>query len=149
MRAAASTISTASHNSTASMQVFAIQEQLADAKERNIQLTARNESRQMSWHAMPFYGLLRHSTAFYGILRPSMAFYTSAKGQLNNLCRIAIHQITLPTMALGRSTKHLLSLSFPVLVQLFPGQRYLWAVCKDFNFHLMSKMGQLDYQFSK
>ena len=40
--AAAATASTvSSRNSTASLQVFAIQEELADAKERNIQLTAR------------------------------------------------------------------------------------------------------------
>ena len=40
MRGAA-TASTASSNSTASFQVFALQEELSDVKERNIQLTAR------------------------------------------------------------------------------------------------------------
>ena len=40
MRGAA-TASTASSNSTASFQVFALQEELSDVKERSIQLTAR------------------------------------------------------------------------------------------------------------
>ena len=39
--ATASTASSTSHNSTASFHVFALQEELSDVKERNIQLTAR------------------------------------------------------------------------------------------------------------